>query len=91
MEEAKAVAVTDTVPKMFWYAVQTRAGKTFCRQKEFGIWKRVAWNELGQIAREIGMGLASLGYQPGDVVSILSNTSANNVSASHATRRLHRE
>jgi long-chain acyl-CoA synthetase len=64
----------DTVPKLFWHGVNTRAGKTFCRQKDFGIWKAVRWDELGRIAREIGMGLASLGYQPGEVVSIQSNT-----------------
>ena len=77
MEEEKAVALSsgvDTLPKMFWHGVQTRAGKTFCRQKHLGIWRAVSWTELGQIAREIGMGLASFAYQPGQVVSILSNT-----------------
>jgi long-chain acyl-CoA synthetase len=74
MEKAKAVAVADTVPQMFWRGVQMRGASTFCRQKELGIWRAVSWRELGDIAREIGMGLASLGYQPGDVVSILSNT-----------------
>src|SRR5687767_1017180 len=74
MEEAKAVAIGDTVPKMFWHGVRARRAKTFCRQKHLGIWRSVSWDELGRIAREIGMGLASLGYQPGDVVSILSNT-----------------
>ena len=74
MEKAQAVAMTDTVPKMFWSAVQQRGPKTFCRQKHLGIWRPVSWHEFGRIAREIGMGLASLGYQPGDVASILSNT-----------------
>jgi len=64
----------DTVSKMFWHGVRTRDGKTFCRQKEFGIWRAVTWAELGEIAREIGMGLAALGFAPGEVVSILSNT-----------------
>src|SRR6185295_1103381 len=36
--------------------------------------RTLSWAELGRIAREVGMGLVSLGYQPGDVVSILSNT-----------------
>ena len=74
MEKEEAVAVADTVPRMFWHGVCARAGKTFCRQKDFGIWKAVSWDELGRVAREIGMGLASLGYQPGEVVSIQSNT-----------------
>jgi long-chain acyl-CoA synthetase len=59
---------------MFWHGVQTRGPKTIFRQKDFGIWQSVSWEELGRAAREIGMGLASLGYQPGEVVSILSNT-----------------
>ena len=75
MEEEKAVAVTDTVPKMFWHGVQTRAASTIFRQKDFGIWKSVTWEELGRAAREVGMGLASLGYLPGEVASILANTS----------------
>ncbi|HEX2649372.1 MAG TPA: AMP-binding protein [Burkholderiales bacterium] len=64
----------DTVPKMFWHGVQTRSSGTIFRQKEFGIWKSVSWEALGRAAREIGMGLVALGYEPGEVVSILSNT-----------------
>ena len=78
MEEEKALALSagepDTVPTMFWHAVRTRSDRTFCRQKEFGIWRSVSYAELGRAAREIGMGLASLGFEPGQVVSILSNT-----------------
>ncbi len=73
MEEEKTMEM-NTVPAMFWHGVRTRAGKAIFRQKDFGIWKSVTWDELGRIAREIGMGLASLGYQPGEVVSILANT-----------------
>ena len=73
MEEEEAMAI-DTVSKMFWQGVRTRAGKTIFRQKDFGIWRPVTWDELGRTAREIGMGLASLGYAPGEVVSILGNT-----------------
>ena len=73
MEKEKAVAI-DTIPKMFWHGVQTRGPKTIFRQKNLGIWQAVTWTELGRIAREIGMGLVSLGYQQGEVVSILSNT-----------------
>jgi long-chain acyl-CoA synthetase len=67
-------SLTDTVAKMFWHGVQTRAGKTIFRQKDFGLWKSMSWTDLGRAAREIGLGLVSLGYEPGEVVSILSNT-----------------
>jgi long-chain acyl-CoA synthetase len=73
-KEAVALSAADTVPKLFWQGVRSRGGRTFCRQKEFGIWRAVTWQELGMIAREIGMGLVALGFAPGEVASILSNT-----------------
>jgi long-chain acyl-CoA synthetase len=73
VEKEKAVEI-DTIPGMFWHGVRTRGPRTIFRQKDFGIWKSVTWDELGRITREIGMGLASLGYRPGEVVSILANT-----------------
>ena len=72
--QAASLAKGDTVPKMFWDGVQRRAGNIVLRQKEFGIWKAMTWAELGESAREIGCGLLALGYQPGEVVSVLSNT-----------------
>ena len=74
MEEKETMAVADTVPKMFWHGVQTRGPNIIFRQKNFGIWQGVTWDELGRAAREIGLGLVSFGYEPGEVVSILSNT-----------------
>ena len=73
MEKEKAVEI-DTIPRVFWHGVRTRGPRTIFRQKDFGIWKNVTWDELGRIAREVGMGLVSLGYEPGEVVSILANT-----------------
>jgi long-chain acyl-CoA synthetase len=66
--------IANTIPTMFWQGVQRRSGKVIFRQKDFGIWQEVTWDELGRAAREIGLGLASLGYGPGEVVSILANT-----------------
>ena len=79
MEKEEAMAVDtdpiDTVPKMFWHGVKTRGPRTIFRQKQLGIWRATSWDELGRTAREIGLGLVSLGYEPGEVVSILSNRS----------------
>jgi long-chain acyl-CoA synthetase len=63
-----------TVARLFWHCVQTRRDRIIVRQKELGVWQPTTWAELGRIAREIGMGLIALGYQPGEVVSILANT-----------------
>jgi long-chain acyl-CoA synthetase len=63
-----------TVARLFWHGVRTRGPQVILRQKDLGIWRAVAWEEFGRAAREIGMGLAALGFQPGEVASIQSNT-----------------
>ena len=64
----------DTIPAMFWNAVARRGNATLMRQKHFGIWRGWSWNQVGTVVRELAMGLAAQGLQPGDCVSILSNT-----------------
>jgi long-chain acyl-CoA synthetase len=80
MEKEEALAMTgavraaDTVPQMFARAVAARGAQVSLRQKHFGIWQSITWTEFGQYAREIGMGLAALGFAPGECASVLSNT-----------------
>jgi len=63
-----------TIARMFWSGVQRRGKSTILRQKELGIWRAQTWKELGAAARETAMGLAALGFAPGERASILSNT-----------------
>ncbi|HVL56661.1 MAG TPA: AMP-binding protein, partial [Burkholderiaceae bacterium] len=65
---------TSSLPQMFWNAVSRRGDTVFLREKELGIWRAWTWNETGRAVREVAMGLASLGFEPGDVASIQSNT-----------------
>ena len=78
MEKKEAVAMTaadaDTVPRMFWRGVTERGAQVSLRQKHFGIWQSISWEQFGQIAREVGMGLVALGFEPGECASVLSNT-----------------
>ena len=46
MEEKENVAL-DTVPKIFWNAVNTRKNKTAMREKDLGIWQSISWREYG--------------------------------------------
>jgi sugar phosphate permease len=41
------------------------------RQKDLGLWRAYRWTEVGGIVTEIGAGLASLGFEPGEVASVL--------------------
>ena len=68
------LAQGDTVPTMFWDGVARRGSQVALRQKDFGIWKPMTWSGLGEIVAEVAMGLIALGYQPGEVTSVLSNT-----------------
>jgi len=64
----------DTVPRMFWDAVMRRGNQLWLRQKDLGIWRAWTWREAGEMTREIAMGLADLGFLPGQCASILANT-----------------
>lgn len=64
----------ETIAARFLDAVRLRGEACALRQKAFGLWEEVSWNELGARARRIAMALAADGLAPGDTASILSNT-----------------
>jgi long-chain acyl-CoA synthetase len=64
----------DTLPQMFWNAAKQRGDSVWLREKHLGIWRSLTWRQVGQGVREISLGLAALGFKPGDTASILSNT-----------------
>ncbi len=65
----------DTVPRLFHHALATRGDAVMLRQKEFGIWRAYTYAEVGAIVDELVHGLVALGLRPGDVMSVLANTS----------------
>jgi len=64
----------ETIPAIFWNAVEQRGPKTWMRQKKLGIWRSWSWAQTGDAVREIAAGLLSLGFARGECASILSNT-----------------
>ncbi len=64
----------DTLPAIFWNAVDKRGANIWLRQKEFGIWHSWTWAQVGQAVREIGHGLIAIGFSERETASILSNT-----------------
>jgi long-chain acyl-CoA synthetase len=64
----------DTIPQLFALRVRELGQATMMRQKDLGLWKAYSWNEVATIAAEIGAGLVSLGFEPGEVASVLANT-----------------
>ncbi len=70
-----AAADFGNVAQMFWHFVAGRGPQVALRQKDLGIWQSTSWGELGRTVREVGMGLVALGFEPGEMASIQSNTS----------------
>jgi long-chain acyl-CoA synthetase len=64
-----------TVPELFAQRVAELGDRPMMRQKDLGIWRAYSWNEVATIVAEIGAGLASLGFEPGEVASVMANTS----------------
>ena len=64
-----------TVPELFAQRVGELGDRPMMRQKDLGIWRAYSWNEVATIVAEIGAGLASLGFEPGEVASVMANTS----------------
>ena len=63
-----------SVARMFWHGVIERGSQVILRQKDLGIWRAMTWSQLGAAAREVGLGLVALGFEPGEVASIQCNT-----------------
>jgi len=61
-----------TIARFFLDRVAERRDQVALREKKFGIWRRVTWNEyLGHVKR-FALGLASLGFERGHNFAILS-------------------
>ncbi len=71
MEKEKNVEI-NTIPKLFWNSVKSRADRVAMREKDLGIWQEISWTEYGERAKVTGLALHTLGLEKGNVVSIAS-------------------
>ncbi len=62
----------ETISELFWHRVTTLGDAVVIREKDFGIWNEYSWEDYGEQARLIGLGLKALGLERGDVCSIAS-------------------
>ncbi len=71
---ALQIADTDTVPGIFRRLVSERSDQVTIWRKLAGSWASITWGEYGQWAEDLGNALIATGLNPGDKVSILSQT-----------------
>ncbi len=63
-----------SLPQLFFDRVERYGDKIAMREKKYGIWRNISWNEYGEQVRLAGMGLIALGLDSGDMASIISST-----------------
>ncbi|MGM0664058.1 MAG: AMP-dependent synthetase/ligase [Thermodesulfobacteriota bacterium] len=63
----------DTAPALFAKTVQRLGDRVAMRQKEYGLWHDISWNEYYHRARCVGSALLSMGLEKGDCVSIIGD------------------
>ena len=69
-----AATGSNTIADLLTLAVKKHAGLTAIRHKVGDQWVDVSYDELGEIVRELSLGLQALGIEPHDKVAILSHT-----------------
>ena len=62
-----------TIPGLLRDVVAKRGGDVALRAKHFGIYRDLTWNGLFERVAAIGLGLVSLGVEPGDRVAIVGD------------------
>lgn len=60
----------DTIPHIFLGRVKKYGDRVALREKDFGIWQEISWNEYCRHVRHFCLGLIELGLKKGDHVSI---------------------
>jgi long-chain acyl-CoA synthetase len=63
-----------TIADLMALAARKHADQVAVRHKQDGEWREVTFAEVGEIVREIGLGLIDLGIEAGERVCILCNT-----------------
>src|SRR5205807_1348193 len=75
---------TDTLARMFWDRVERSGDRPAQQFKQGADWKTITWREVGDVVREVALGLTALGREKGEMVALLSTSRAEWVQADFA-------
>lgn len=62
----------ETLARMFWSRVERGGDAPAQHFKRGDRWETLAWRQLGEVVREVALGLLALGRQRGEAVALLS-------------------
>ena len=68
---------TDTLARMFWDRVERSGDRPAQQFKQAADWKTLTWREVGDVVREVALGLIALGREKGDMIALLSASRAD--------------
>ena len=75
-----------TIPKLFYQqAGKYGKGRVDMREKEFGIWRPITWQDYLENVKYLALGLISLGLEEGDKVSMIGDNRPEGLWAEMAT------
>ncbi|MBI4271014.1 MAG: long-chain fatty acid--CoA ligase [Candidatus Rokubacteria bacterium] len=74
----------DTLARLFWDRVERSGDRPAQQFKQGGVWKTLTWREVGDVVREVALGLCALGRGKGDTVALLSGSRPEWVQADFA-------
>ena len=75
-----------TLPKLFLERCKKYgASKVAMREKEFGLWRPITWQDYYENVKQLGLGLVALGVEPGDKVAMIGDNRPEGLWAEMAT------
>jgi long-chain acyl-CoA synthetase len=74
----------DTLARAFWSRVERSADRPAQQFKRGGGWQTLTWRDVGDVVRELALGLIALGRERGDAVALLATSRAEWVQADFA-------
>jgi long-chain acyl-CoA synthetase len=88
MDYAGRVREADTYPKLLRLNAREHGSEIALREKHFGLWRVLTWNDYEARVRDFALGLVELGLGRGDVIGIIGDNRPDWVAAEVATHAM---
>ncbi len=62
-----------TIPQLLRWRVRTSGDRVALREKDFGIWRTLTWNQYYDLVRKAALGLEKLGLQKNDKIALITD------------------
>jgi long-chain acyl-CoA synthetase len=88
MDYAARAAEADTYPKLLRLNARQHGREIALREKDFGLWRVLTWNDYQARVQDFALGLVELGLARGDVIGMIGDNRPDWVAAEIATHAI---